>query len=353
LICAALLALSIVAGYIFLEETHPDMQPWSTQSDLDNSTAETPLVPASGATAHAAADLRGESYGTFDQVDSLPNVNWTVTADGEVIKHDTAKSPASQRETVFTKRVIMLIISLGIFTYHCMTYDHLLPIFLEDDRVDDISAFSTLSLGDMSGGLGLSVQSVGVIMSVNGLIALFVQGLVFPLMAEWLGIWRLFIFVTIGHPVAYFIVPYLVLLPANLLYPGIYICLAVRNFFSIMQYPLLLILIKEASPSPTYLGRINGLAASVGAAARTMASPIGGELYSLGSQMNFTPLAWWASTGVALIGALQIPFLSQKKKTTTVVRPAQCKFMPPAGRERRDSVVHITVKEEEEPLLQV
>src|SRR5436190_23904930 len=60
-ICALLLFLSMVAGYFFLAETHPDMQPWSTQQDLDNTHAETPLIPASGATAHAAADLRNES----------------------------------------------------------------------------------------------------------------------------------------------------------------------------------------------------------------------------------------------------------------------------------------------------
>src|SRR4051812_35942710 len=44
LICALMLLGSILAGYFFLIETHPDMQPWSTQADLDNSTAETPLL---------------------------------------------------------------------------------------------------------------------------------------------------------------------------------------------------------------------------------------------------------------------------------------------------------------------
>lgn len=31
LICAGLMAISIVAGYFCLEETHPDMQPWRQQ----------------------------------------------------------------------------------------------------------------------------------------------------------------------------------------------------------------------------------------------------------------------------------------------------------------------------------
>ena len=51
------------------------------------------------------------------------------------------------------------------------------------------------------------------------------------------------------------------------LYPAIYFCLTIRNLFSILVYPLLLILIKEATPSPTVLGKVNGLAASAAAVA--------------------------------------------------------------------------------------
>jgi hypothetical protein len=159
-------------------------------------------------------------------------------------------------------------------------------------------------------------------MSVNGVLALFVQGVVFPLMASWLGVWRLFIIVTVGHPLAYFIVPFLVLLPPNLVYVGIYSCLFVRNLFSILAYPLLLILIKEASPAPVHLGKINGLAASVGGACRTVASPVAGFLYGVGSEANFAPLPWWASGLVAVAGAVQVPWIERQKNKTTLVRSA-------------------------------
>jgi hypothetical protein len=202
-----------------------------------------------------------------------------------------------------------------------MTYDHLMPIFFQDVRLfADVNFIHSSSF--LSGGLGLTIQQVGFIMSVNGVIALFVQGLVFPLMASWFGVWRLFVIVTIGHPLAYFIVPYLVLLPPQYMYHGIYAALFVRNFFSIIAYPLLLILIKEASPSPTHLGMINGLAASTGGACRTIASPVAGILYGLGSQMRFAPLAWWASALVAVIGAAQLPWIDRVKYKTATVRSA-------------------------------
>jgi hypothetical protein len=159
-------------------------------------------------------------------------------------------------------------------------------------------------------------------MSFNGLIALFVQGLIFPTLASWLGVWRLFVIVTIGHPLAYFVMPYLVILPSQYLYAGIYTFLFLRNFFSILAYPLLLILLKEAAPSPGHLGKINGLAASTGGACRTIASPVAGFLYGVGSQMDFTALAWWASGGVAIVGAMQMAWIRRSKSKTAHVHAA-------------------------------
>lgn len=50
-------------------------------------------------------------------------------------------------------------------TYHAMCFDHLLPIFFEDDRavVDSISSTVPSSLLYFPGGLGLSIPTVGMI----------------------------------------------------------------------------------------------------------------------------------------------------------------------------------------------
>jgi len=89
-----------------------------------------------------------------------------------------------------------------------------------------------------------------------------------------------------------------------------------------LEYPLLLIMIKEAAPSPSHLGKINGLAASTGGACRTVASPVAGILYGIGSQMHFTALAWWASAIIAILGALQVPWIDRQKNKTAHVRSA-------------------------------
>lgn len=338
LICVVLLLIAVLAGYIFLEETHPDMQPRSIPNRVRSRHVEATLVPTQSTTTLPAADLRSESYGTFNEVDVDREQRWTVNADGRPL----SVSSASNSKT-FTRPVIMLVVALGIFTYHSMTYDHLLPIFFQDDRV---GSASPLAEGSLAGGLGLSLQQVGVILSINGIIALFIQAVAFPLMASWLGVWKLFVVVTVLHPSAYFIVPYLAIVPLEWLHPAIYACLTIRNFYSILAYPVLLILIKEASPSPSSLGKINGLAASTAAACRTIASPVAGFLYGIGVQIGFTPLAWWVSCGVAFLGALQLFFVKRQSDKAHVHAAVACRFVPQEEhRHRRRSVVHIDVRQ--------
>lgn len=304
IICSALLLVSILMAYFLLQETHPDKQPRGYFEAYDAAVAQTPLLPTQGATADAATNIAAESYGTFNTVDIHHEEEWRVKSNGDWID-----SPANGKP--FNMNVIIFVVALGTFTYHSMTYDHLLPIFLQDKRADGDMNASELSSAGLSGGLGIPIQNVGVILSINGVIQLAIQAIVFPLLADFLGVWRLLLLVTVAHPIAYFIVPFLQLLPADMLYPSLFACLTVRNLTSIIAFPLLLIMIKEAAPEKSHLGKINGLAASTGAACRTVASPIAGLLYGLSIDIHFTPLAWWASALVAVFGALQIPLMSR------------------------------------------
>jgi hypothetical protein len=335
LVCSVLLLLSIIGGWFFLHETHPEMQCHSIHLFFEHTSAEQPLLATSGATANAGVDLRAESYGTFNQVSI--HESWDVMEDGTPVAWKKSQKPKA-----FTWRVTMLVIALAIFTYHSMTYDHLLPIFLQDEKSPGHSPGHRYLL-HIPGGVGLSTQTVGMIMSTDGIIALIIQSLIFPALASWLGVWRLFVVVTILHPIAYFMVPFVAILPKNLIFVGIYACLIVRNILSIIDYPVLLILIKQASPSDSVLGKINGLAASAGAASRTIAPPIAGFLYSTGAEVGCTALAWWGSCFVALLGAVQLWFIQRKRGSSATVAPAvTCQYVP-APEQVPSDIVHIIV----------
>ncbi|KAJ5716802.1 hypothetical protein N7488_002448 [Penicillium malachiteum] len=312
LVCSFLLLLSIIGSWLFLQETHPDLQPEIHHQAFEHVSVEQSLLATSGATANAGVDLRADSYGTFNEVSLCRDSAWdSETGEGCPTWKKSFKPKA------FTWKVTMLVIASAIFTYHSMTYDHLLPIFLQDET--NISAGSSSPLS-IPGGLGLSTRTVGVIMSTDGIIALVIQSVIFPALAHWLGVWQLFILVTVLHPIAYFMVPFLIFLPQHLTFIGIYACLVVRNILSIIAYPVLLILIKQASPSDSFMGKINGLAASAGAASRTIAPPLAGFLYSAGAEIGCTGIAWWGSSLVALLGASQIWFIQRKPRSSENVK---------------------------------
>lgn len=112
LICSGLLLLSIVMAYFLLEETHPDKQPRGHFEQYDaTAVVETPLLPAQGATADAAANLTSESYGTFNAVEIQHDEMWRVRSNGDLIE-----APADRK--VFTWTVVQFVVALGIFTYH-------------------------------------------------------------------------------------------------------------------------------------------------------------------------------------------------------------------------------------------
>ncbi|KAH6658999.1 major facilitator superfamily domain-containing protein [Truncatella angustata] len=317
LICAALLLLSIGMGYFLLEETHPDMAPRVMLPDYTYISAETPLIETADAMKQPPVDIRSETYGTFRARNSAELVR-------EIACTKQVEKP--RHVTIFTKRIVGLIVALSIFTYHSMTYDHLLPIFFEDDRMpmsasSQAAVFSTMNPFYSPGGLGLSMYAVGVIMAVNGAIALFVQAVVFPIAASLIGVFRLFILVTILHPIAYLIMPMLLHVPEDWLRPAIYACLTIRNILSIILYPLLLILIKDATPCNSVLGKVNGLAASAGAACRMIAPPVAGYLYTMGSRQNFTALAWYGSALVAVVGAIQCFSVKRDKNDSGLEDP--------------------------------
>ncbi|KAF4342930.1 tetracycline resistance TCR1 [Fusarium beomiforme] len=297
-ICAALLLVSIVLGFFLLEETHPDMIQKISTSECHIS-EETPLMNSN----RMATEIEPQAYGA---IETTENSNESSIGVWDALCIENEKIAAAPTKT-WNRRVVGFIVALSIFTYHSMTFDHLLPIFFEDNRVDAVEMLKHGSIFPFysPGGLGMTPRDVGVILAVDGGIALFIQIFVFPWTVKMLGTYRLFLLVTVFHPVIYILMPMLLLVPESSIYPAIYGCLVVRNILSIILYPLLMILIKEATPTPSALGRVNGLAASAGAACRMIASPIAGFLWTVGTKSDCSALAWFGSAIVAILGAIQ------------------------------------------------
>lgn len=56
------------------------------------------------------------------------------------------------------------------------------------------------------------------------------------------------------------------------------------------------------------------MAASAGAACRTVAPPVAGYLYTIGSRYGISGLAWYGSGVVAILGSVQCFMIAREKK---------------------------------------
>jgi hypothetical protein len=116
-------------------------------------------------------DIRRESFGTMHSIRVQPHR----------ILPSRNQPPAAPRKT-FNKTVVMMILSMSLFAFHQMAYISVLPVYILDPP-------KTTGL-DFKGGLGMDLHDVGVFLAINGFITLFVQGFVFPIFVEHVGVWK-------------------------------------------------------------------------------------------------------------------------------------------------------------------
>lgn len=106
LICAALLLVSIVLGYILLEETHPGMQSRILLPAETYVSEETPLRETSDAVKRPAVDLRAETYGTF------------LAQESEATETQQESEKMVSFNIFRNKRIMAVVVSLSIYVSH-------------------------------------------------------------------------------------------------------------------------------------------------------------------------------------------------------------------------------------------
>src|SRR4051794_10244737 len=107
---------------------------------------------------------------------------------------------------------------------HSMSFDQLMPVFLSTP-----ASHGPYSLPfKFTGGFALSTKTIGFILSLQGVYSMLAQVFLFPVIVHRFGCLRTFQAVAMCYPLLYFLVPFLVLLPARMQIPGIYVCLVLK-----------------------------------------------------------------------------------------------------------------------------
>lgn len=176
-----------------------------------------------------------------------------------------------------------------------------MPVFLSTDVSDEPRSMPFKFVG----GFGLSTQTIGFMLAVQGVYSLGATAFLFPFTARYWGSLKTFRFVVISWPILYLIVPYIVLLPASLQIPGVYLCLFWRVTAQVLAFPSHAILLTNSAPSLLVLGAINGVAASTASLSRAFGPTVAGFINAWGLKMGYTGLAWWFNGLVCVLGALE------------------------------------------------
>jgi len=314
LFSAATVFVGVVIGILFLEETHAVKKHQRDRGrELGDflaskcprfgrfSSAE--ASPEKGSLLGRDALLSDEGSDDeflpeYQSQSSSPQL--TPQAGPEPAEAVPLQGPGSPGFKIFTKPVIMNIVSYGILAFHTMTFDQLLPVFLSTAPPEHRNVELPFKFVD---GFGLETKTIGVIMAVQGIYSLISNYLIVAPVTRRLGSLRLFRIIALSYFALYLVTPYLVLLPKNMVMPALYILVIWKCTFSTMAYPSNAILLANSAPSKQVLGTINGIAASTASLCRALGPTISGLLYSLGLQTGYSGLAWWFSGLITVVGA--------------------------------------------------
>lgn len=245
---------------------------------------------------------------------------------------------------IWTPNVIWTLLSIAIFDFHMGAFANLWILFLatprefipteerapepvapelpEGETLEQIKrAFisrdfmrNTRSVFKFSSGLAFPPPTIGFAMAIIGFIGVALQFLLYPWANGKFGLMRCFRGSLFLFPLAYYLAPYLALLPSASAPPepasGIMIWLGI-SFVLFLQVsartfalPASIILLNNSSPHPSVLATIHGVGNACSATFRTIGPMLAGYWYGIWTERGIVGMSWWIVATVASLGCV-------------------------------------------------
>ncbi|KAI1151084.1 major facilitator superfamily domain-containing protein [Nemania diffusa] len=213
---------------------------------------------------------------------------------------------------VWTRNVIFTLVAEALFDFQLGAFTNLWTLFLSSPRSTPAETAAQSLPWVFTGGLGMPAATVGLATSILGIIGMALQIFAYPPVHARLGTLRGFRYFMALFPVAYFLAPYLAVLPSATASPKPASGVVVWAFMTVVQtfqvmartvtLPASIILLNNCSPHPSVLGLVHGLGQSVSAGFRTVGPVVGGWWYGASLEAGVVGAAWWGVAGVAALG---------------------------------------------------
>ena len=215
--------------------------------------------------------------------------------------------PAVRYRDIFTWQSSLNLVAYTILAFHTIAFDQLIPVFLHGAPQDPSERHLPWKF---AGGFGLNSGRIGAIFTVYAVIAVFIQFLIFPPTARHYGVLRCFRVATAFGPVAYFLMPFTVLMPTPATQQIAFaVVMCMRAIVGVFSFPCTTILLTNSISSLRLLGLLNGVATSISALGRASGPAICGWLFTVGMKTGYVVLPWWALSFVGLLGHISTYFL--------------------------------------------
>jgi len=224
---------------------------------------------------------------------------------------------------LWTRNVIFTLISIAFFDFHLGAFTNIWSLYLStprhytgghDKQATDAATQKRDLFMLFTGGMGMPASTVGMATSILGFLGMFLQVTLYPPVQARLGTMRSFRYFFILFPVAYFLAPYLSILPSStpapepssgfFIWAGIILVLLLQVTARTFTLPASIILLNNCSPHPSVLGTIHGLGQSVSAGFRTVGPVVGGWWYGYGLDIGMVAWGWWLVAAASMFGCL-------------------------------------------------
>ncbi|GAB1191752.1 hypothetical protein APSETT444_000934 [Aspergillus pseudonomiae] len=174
-------------------------------------------------------------------------------------------------------------------------------VFLPAPRAPEGSRDGLFHFG---GGLGLPSSRVGLATAIIGFIGLPLQIFIYPRVQSRLGTLTSFRTFLPFSPLAYALMPFIVLIPRYpwLVWPAFTVVVGLQVVSRTFALPAAIILVNNSVTDPRVLGTVHGVAQSIASGARTLGPLIGGWGLGLGLKYNMVGGIWWALAVEAIVG---------------------------------------------------
>ncbi|TQB70507.1 hypothetical protein MPDQ_000380 [Monascus purpureus] len=214
------------------------------------------------------------------------------------------RPPGSKRpgfRQIWTSNILLTLLAHFLLAFHTSAFNAMIFVFLPTPRAPEGSRHGFFHF---SGGLGLPSARVGLATAVIGFIGLPLQIFLYPRIQSRLGTLKSFRTFLPFSPMAYVLMPFLVLIPNLpwLVWPVFTAVIGLQVVSRTFSLPAAIILVNNCVTDPSILGTVHGVAQSISSAARTLGPFVGGWGLGMGLRYNMVGGVWWVMAVEALLG---------------------------------------------------